>query len=397
MTKKIRWDLEESQLPPELHQFFGALQKAAPEVLAHPYWPYNTESEVKAAKALYVSRLRRARAGPHGCMYPGCRRRAISRSHVLPRRGVVDVIAEDGHVAGPRANIHEGHLEIGLLGVRQASVFAGFCEHDEQVFGRFERKNISLSFDDLRLQLFRTACRELRHSEILLSRLTESWLEFVEQHEERLRQSIFRHLSTPASEVSAETLEALATLRVKRPDVAHFLDLVATGRASLDDFRSDLYEPLARCVLDASAPFSIAHLEIDERIPLCLAGQGNFHVDLGDGAQEVRVLLNIWPRESTTALILGANSRHGDRLPYYLRELHQSPIQLLRAIEAWALHGTDHWFVSPSHWRSLTARQQAAVLHALKDTSRSLAHTPNCMLFPAIHERLQSDLWRRLN
>jgi hypothetical protein len=99
--------------------------------------------------------LRAARAKSRKCMYPGCNELAIS-SHILQKKGILDVIAEDGHVmqlsvGGP---LHGLRFKKKGIGVADMLTFNGFCsvnKHDMDVFREIE--NIPCDFTNYRHQL----------------------------------------------------------------------------------------------------------------------------------------------------------------------------------------------------------------------------------------------------
>ncbi len=78
---------------------------------------------------------------PHRCQGP------VIRAHVIQRADILESVAEDGHVLTFRtslgATLKAGTYKPGLLGIRQASVFPGFCQlHDTEAFQEIEQHAI---------------------------------------------------------------------------------------------------------------------------------------------------------------------------------------------------------------------------------------------------------------
>ncbi len=104
------------------------------------------------------------------CLYPGCSERSIS-SHSISK-SILKNIAEDGHVISPvfnrcalGKNTQEwatpsgSNLKIKPIGIKDASIFNGFCEkHDNSVFCSLDDTGI-VTYRDIFLQLYRSACR----------------------------------------------------------------------------------------------------------------------------------------------------------------------------------------------------------------------------------------------
>lgn len=82
----------------------------------------------------------------------------VSKAHTVQRRGGLTAIAEDSHVLTVKPSMkgmieHEGLPPPRRIGLKQASVFPGFCnKHDAEIFKRIEGKHIEL--DKLSAMLF---------------------------------------------------------------------------------------------------------------------------------------------------------------------------------------------------------------------------------------------------
>lgn len=115
-----------------------------------------TIREVRAA----VSRKR--------CLHPdapaGCSK--IGRAHTIQRAAALERIAREGHVytslIDPPHAFAGGQVPIRLIGIRQASAFAGFCaRHDDELFSALEKTQLAPEPKQVFLAHFRALAFEL--------------------------------------------------------------------------------------------------------------------------------------------------------------------------------------------------------------------------------------------
>lgn len=90
----------------------------------------------------------------------------------------------------------------------------------------------------------------------------------------------------------------------------------------------------------------------DEKIPVCLSGRGNFHIESNGRIHNVRALLLVIPQLTETIVSISVLQKDRAHLEIYLRKFGTS-LGLLCMVESWMLHGTDHWFISPGTWKSI--------------------------------------------
>lgn len=102
------------------------------------------------------------------CLYPNCNEIAIN-SHLLQKNGILNYLAEDGHLYEIRGNDlfkieKEGALISKRVGINKAISQPLFCnQHDTKIFREIETSPIN--FFDPRVQLlfsYRSLCSELR-------------------------------------------------------------------------------------------------------------------------------------------------------------------------------------------------------------------------------------------
>nr|GFB47557.1 hypothetical protein [Tanacetum cinerariifolium] len=114
------------------------------------YQQLNVEEKRQIDKLFRIAQSRRRK-----CMYPGCGEVAIG-SHILQKKGILDKIAEEGHVMQLTQGTpyHPMRFERRGIGTADMLVFSGFCsinKHDAQVFDEIE--NQPCDFTTYRQQL----------------------------------------------------------------------------------------------------------------------------------------------------------------------------------------------------------------------------------------------------
>jgi|688.fasta_scaffold371123_2 hypothetical protein len=128
------------------------------------------------AAAAAVIKDFQARFSTKVCLYPkgGCGGGIIA-AHTLSAEGVLRPISRDGHVYAMKTNLYapaeNGPTTIGLLGIRNTSVFNGFCAtHDKALFSPIE----DIPFACTPQQLFTHAYRAVAKESYLKRKQAES-------------------------------------------------------------------------------------------------------------------------------------------------------------------------------------------------------------------------------
>ena len=100
------------------------------------------------------------------CLAPagGCGGGIIS-AHTLSVEGMLRPISRDGHVYAIKTNLYKptatGPAAIGLLGIRNTSVFNGFCAaHDKSLFAPIEDQPFACTYQQLFLHAYRAIAKE---------------------------------------------------------------------------------------------------------------------------------------------------------------------------------------------------------------------------------------------
>lgn len=119
-------------------------------------------SEAERKAAVFRGRDRRLAlwSRSRGCIFRGCKRPSV-KSHSIQKNGPLLAVSRAGVVLAPQFDLTAGELRLVERGLRQASVFPGFCETHEAMFRPFEEAKDLRDVEHIWLQTYRTICREV--------------------------------------------------------------------------------------------------------------------------------------------------------------------------------------------------------------------------------------------
>ena len=265
------------------------------------------------------------------CLCSKCQKTAIN-SHLLQRNGILDNVAENGHLYEARIKdvyrrINEDEIvEIKKVGVRQAISHPLFCsEHDSSIFKPIERK--SINFDDYQSQLlfsYRSLCSEVRKKEC---------------NRERFDRVL------PEGE---DKFDLLFGTKLGLCDLMYYKEL----------FEKEFVKPQNN--------FTFLHLTYPF-IPVFASGVSTYFqlngtfVDLTEGIQEDQIsdafFINLIPLRDSTEIIIGYNNHHtNDNLQkFILSWKNLSMGQLFNKIIDLFNTSLESWGMSPSFYERLSA------------------------------------------
>jgi hypothetical protein len=315
-------------------------------------------------KRLFFEFLKRwdkawSRRGP--CMHDGCQQRSIARSHTISLGTSIRLIAENDHVLTPRFG--EGGLELVPVGVREASTFPGFCEEHEAQFAVFETKKTMTEVEHFRLQAFRTICREIYAKRHQIQKAEEMLSTY-----ERLRHDfvVGRIRQVPTGNASVKNL----ALRFEGdPIEAKLVGMLDEMRRDLPELEQ-LYRDILADLQTNSTKVAMIAADLDMRLPVCLSGLGVLNYVAGCERRRSLCFLAILPEQGRTKILLGAAAEHGEAIKLHFADT-SSP-SILEKLESWMLHGSDHWFITPSAWEAIPIVRQRAICNRILEL-RSLA------------------------
>lgn len=324
----------------------------------------------------YLNRRERGWERSRQCMYPDCAGRSISRSHTIPRASL-ELIAEYGHVLQPRLDKKSHSIALERVGLGKASVFPGYCLEHEQVFQSFER-DLRIECDaDYVLQTFRTCCREMAIKEHHARWLDTAAAEFKKRLYTWGRDRLITLVAEHGKECPPKAADDFDIM--VEGDIIHtFTAAAAKIRADLHVFKAQLFDPLLSSVAGKSAlTLPVRHMLVRPMLPIALAGRSSFAIGVQGVKHETHVILNALPaKHGTEVFICASSEQHLQRYINWMLADTSFNDGIVGMVESWMLHGSDHWFMTPSKWCAIPSEQQKEILSAIKDTNTYISAKP---------------------
>lgn len=266
------------------------------------------------------------------CLCPNCQKAAIN-SHMLQRNGILDNVAENGHLYEVRIKdvyrrINEKEIvELKKVGIGQAISYPLFCnEHDSILFKPIEGKIID--FDDYHSQLlfsYRSLCSEIRKKEFNLDKYNGELAD------------------------GDDKFDLLLGTKLGLWDLKHYKSL----------FETEIVKPQNN--------FTFLHLTYPF-IPVYASGSSTYFLlddTLVDFTEEIQTdqiidcfFINIIPQKESLEIIIGYNNDHTNDI---LKEFVQSwknltMNQLFNKIVDLFSYSLETWGMSPSYYEQLVAK-----------------------------------------
>lgn len=322
------------------------------------------------------------------CMYPGCQKLSIVASHTIPRSGPLALLAEDGHVITP--HFYKGQVRAELVGIGEASVFPGFCQEHERLFERFEQSKCLADATDITLQALRVVCRESRIKQEQ-SRFTQQLLDEHQQLVNTRGMTILRQLLGDAFMAAHPIKEIAIGIGKLDPLIEKAHEQIKEANAVILQYENDFLGPLMEASQGKDSNVSGIRLTIPQhQLPACLAGRGNFRfkAENSEQIQEVVAILNVWPTETDTSLLMVVREQDQAAAETYFARFSQPEFNSVSMVESWMVHGSDHWFMRPSAWNVIPEVRQRKILHDMLDTTFNIGNEYRGSLFDDIRRQV---------
>jgi hypothetical protein len=327
---------------------------------------------------------------PRTCVFPGCIELSVPASHTLQKGGPLRFIAEDSHVCTPAfAHDTTGYL-MAQVGIRTASTFPGFCRQHEALFHDFETSGLVETDRDVRLQVFRTICREVAVKRIHVKHLRTA----RETHNRLVSKNGMKFLKERLG-TEFVTKHKLENLTLKRASKAErgILECEQEVQSVLDYLENQFLLASVEELNGRDNALSHVAISVKSTLPVCLAGLADFNVN--DHGQEVNVpvILNVIPSSDKTLVLASTLGVHQLHLNTYMAHMLEGANGLLVAIETWMVRGTDHWFITPSEWERIPQARKAQILKDMLDESFCIGYKYPYSLIDSVRERMLALPW----
>jgi hypothetical protein len=323
---------------------------------------FGSDGERSGALFKLLKRRGQAWETPKVCSFRGCSKRSIPRSHTIQRSGPLGVIAEANHVLTPRWT--SDGMTLKLIGLKDASTFAGFCQDHEALFDPFETTGVIASDRDLELQVFRSLCREIARQQHDLKHLRETRTDLVDRLDREVRAEAARlQVGFQSYRFEGGAFGPVDQAITEREETLRWLE------ATYDDHFPAIEGSAASRLAGEATQINLA-------LPVALSGMVSFDFD----GKAVTAVVGVIPQAGGSLVYMIGCQDAETAISTYLAN-KDLDLCLLDIVEAWMVRGTDHWFLKPSVWSAIPEDRQAALLHELGQVDHGVAYPPSTSIF----------------
>ena len=288
--------------------------------------------------------------------------KSISRSHTIQRAGPLSALADEGHVLTPRWS--PDGITLKLVGLNEASTFAGFCREHEMIFDTFESTGVIESDEDFDLQIFRSLCREIARQEHNIAT--------AQRGRDVLAAKLDTEIRAEAKRLNVE----MASYRSEGGALGVLDDHIGSGRDTLQWLEAaydDIFPAVTRTGTSRLIGMAV---QIKFPLPVALSGLGYFDYE----GKSTGTLVGVIPQPAGSLIYMIGRSGSENAIGAVMRN-KELDLCLLEIVEAWMVRGTDHWFLTPSVWNVIPPDRQALLLAEMRETALGVSYPPSTSIF----------------
>jgi hypothetical protein len=352
------------------------------------------ESERK--RLLYESRERKLKMWrlSNKCLFRGCNKPSIPRSHTIQKEGSLRFICQSGHLLTPTFDLKLEKLTLKRIGVNDASTFPGFCNQHELVFCEFETSYDLTESKHFQLQIFRTICRELVIKRSLLPYLQEMLKDYLAFRQKKLFDLVKERLGSLYIKNNKISFKSMSMKNIDWRE-ERINDKIQNIQKDIHDFETNYYDTICNDIESEKDDDLFSQgIRLDMQIPVSLAGRGNFIYNDHGQHKEVNVILIILPFESWTYILASTPKNNQTCLEGYFSEFTKHALTILTMIEGWMIYGSDHWFLKPSVWEQINPATQQEILNGIERTDKNIGYPCEYSIFNELRQQFLSELSR---
>lgn len=350
-----------------------------------------TNDEMKRLKFEVISWRERRFRSARKCIFDGCNKTSIIRSHSIQKSKSLKLISEENHVLQPMFNEQGTIAEMTMkrVGINDASTFPGFCKEHEQIFSEFESKGVIDTIYEAQLQSYRNICREIVFNTNELDAGRHE-LDLYLKMRNKKALDLFR------SELERQGLspKTVDTVTIDCEDkniyvINKIINRIEEKLMILKKYKQHLFNVITDKNDD---DIYTAEIIIDMQFPISLCGIASVGIDDNGIKRVAYCILNIIPAENSTSIIIAGLKQDAGILKPYWEYYTQNNISILNMIESYMIHGSDHWFIAPSVWNELPPEKQKIILNDILVTDKSFLDQFPLSIFDSIRSQFIKQL-----
>jgi len=325
------------------------------------------------------------------CVFPTCSKQSIKKSHSIPKSSSLFNITSKGHLLKPEFDLTSTVpiIKMKEIGIKNASVFPGYCEEHENIFKSFEKDG---KFDDAKkslLQAYRSICRERVWREIKIDINQEIKKAYKQKVNEDALSAIKESLSNFPQFNKVDSIEIKGIDSVLN-SLESFNSYLSKSNRELQNIENKIYQILYGH--SAKDELLIRVINIDIKFPVSLCGFATQKYKEQGNERIAYVLLNVIPLKESTYIICIGFKQDKTIFEKYCDFSFSDPINLLNMIESFMVNGSDHWYINPDFWKNISTDKQEKILYDILVTEDSFLDEYSISIFDDIRLKLLSIL-----
>lgn len=317
------------------------------------------------------------------CICPDCDNKSIKRSHTIPRRMSLDIIAESNKVITPifieKYPVSKQFVGVTEIGVGQASTFPGFCEKHELIFQSYEKKGEFSNEDDVIKQLY----RNVTYNAFRLKKRIKLNECLMQRYREARNQTAYNYLKTkePKEILKKVTItgddQRIKNMIYYRKKLIHF-------KNKLEKYRMSLWEIISGNDADITAESVI----LDLLFPVGICGCTEIMLN----GEDYICSIDVVPFDKKTLVTIGFCGEITPELHKIVESRLSHPLAILNLIEATMIYGTDNWYLNPKVWNMLEDERKQSLLSEMQNLEKSIFDELPYSIFDNIRKYMISEL-----
>jgi hypothetical protein len=278
------------------------------------------------------------------CFHPGCNNTTIRNSHSISEKSCLKNISSNQYLVTPEFNIFNKELKFVEKSIGQASTFPGFCEDHEKIFSDFENVNNVQESSLVLYQSYRVLCREIFLYRKLINKSQFSMKTYSDDLNKEAMEFYTRRMNEENIKVE-DTLEIDVHNKIfddmqsaEKRHVAYLEKLEMLKKKFDYEISNDKKE----------TNLLYKGFKFNGKLPVAMGGCTLFK--LNESTEPIALILNVIPQVKETYVFCMTEADNHTLFQQIINTSFDTPIQVLKFIEFFMMHGTDNWFYTPSEW-----------------------------------------------
>lgn len=314
------------------------------------------------------------------CVYKDCTNKSIKRSHTIPMSKALKIISEHNHLYHIDLNIKNEKFPIKMtkIGLKEATVFPGFCKKHELLFADFENKGEFENINQIYKQVYRSVCRDIAFHKNELENINIDYDNYIKIREEKSKEYI-NNILTHNNVINSKLVD---NIQINMEDYqTSYLSAQKKNEKRILTRLFKFKQILERAVEEEGEIYGLCSKNIiieDGYLPVALSGFSTLRIrDKQNKDRMIYCLINIIPISEKTLISLIYEEEDYDIMNPFVEKSFQNNISILNMVESFMLHGSDGWYIKPSIWEDIPDKRKESILKDFLLSNKSFIDDSN--------------------